>query len=171
MLILFERGDAYCLLTIRCASNRMWRKENRTESVVHVFTSHFYTTLAEGGPKSVESWTSKKNIDIFQKKMIFIPINKSLHWSLCVVMNPRDIVSMFDKPQENGGDDPFPCILFLDSLKAHKKHVVAKQIHSWLNAEWERLGKAVSSKDLESMENPFTMITMKVIAPRSKKSW
>jgi Ulp1 family protease len=151
--------------------NRMWRKENRTESVVHVFTSHFYTTLAEGGPKSVESWTSKKNIDIFQKKMIFIPINKSLHWSLCVVMNPIDIVSNFEKPQGHGSNDPFPCILFLDSLKAHEKQVVAKQIHCWLNAEWERLGKAVSHKAPESTENPFTMTTMKVIAPRSKWSW
>ncbi|KAL3903413.1 MAG: hypothetical protein SGILL_010456, partial [Bacillariaceae sp.] len=65
--------------------------ENLQESDVHFFTSHFFTTLSKNGPAAVTSWTSKKNIDIFKKKLIFIPINKTMHWSLCVVVNPGEI--------------------------------------------------------------------------------
>jgi hypothetical protein len=122
----------------------MRRKENVDESRVHIFTSHFYTALAEGGPQTVESWTAKKNIDIFSKRMIFIPINKSLHWSLCVVVNANEIGRMYQDRDESA---PRPCILFFDSLKAHKKEAVAKKVIGWLNAEWKRLDKTASSID------------------------
>lgn len=45
------------------------------------------TTLKYDGAKAVSSWTSKKNINIFGKKFIFLPVNADLHWSLCVVVN------------------------------------------------------------------------------------
>jgi Ulp1 protease family, C-terminal catalytic domain len=144
----------------------MRRKENVDESRVHIFTSHFYTALAEGGPQSVESWTAKKNIDIFSKRMIFIPINKSLHWSLCVVVNAKEIGQMYQDRDENA---PRPCILFFDALKAHKKQAVAKKVIGWLNAEWKRLGKTASSiDDPQHKTKPFDNCTMQVVAPRSK---
>ena len=37
-------------------------------------------------PSSVASWTKK--IDIFKKKLIFVPVNADNHWSLCVIVNP-----------------------------------------------------------------------------------
>ena len=49
------------------------------------------TTLKEKGPNAVTSWTEKKNIDLFQKKFVFIPVNADLHWSLCVVVNPGEV--------------------------------------------------------------------------------
>jgi len=51
------------------------------------------TTLKNDGPEAVASWTKKKNINIFEKKLIFIPVNADLHWSLCVVVNPGLIVN------------------------------------------------------------------------------
>lgn len=54
------------------------------------------TTLKNDGPKSVEKWTKKKGIDVFKKKLIFIPVNADLHWSLCVVVNPGQIVNNCD---------------------------------------------------------------------------
>ena len=143
---------------------RMRRKENPVESSIHVFTSHFYSSLAKGGPKAVESWTAKKDIDVFRKKMIFIPINKNLHWSLCVVVNSKEIGRKLKN--EN---DPLPCILFFDSLKAHKKDLVAKKVNSWLNAEWKRLNMSDSSSNhLSRADDPFNTTTMKVFAPKSK---
>lgn len=147
----------------------MRRKENVDESRVHIFTSHFYTALAEGGPQTVESWTAKKNIDIFSKRMIFIPINKSLHWSLCVVVNANEIGRMYQDRDESA---PRPCILFFDSLKAHKKEAVAKKVIGWLNAEWKRLDKTASSiDDPQRKTMPFDKGTMQVVAPRSKYFW
>jgi Ulp1 family protease len=54
------------------------------------------TTLKEKGPKAVVSWTGKKNINLFQKKLVFIPVNTDLHWSLCVVVNPGLILNNLD---------------------------------------------------------------------------
>jgi len=70
---------------------------NNPDSNVHFFTSHFMTTLKNDGPESVASWTAKKNINVFQKKLIFIPVNAVLHWSLCVVVNPGLIANFFDE--------------------------------------------------------------------------
>ena len=57
------------------------------------------TTLKNDGPESVASWTANKNINVFQKKLIFIPVNADLHWSLCVVVNPGLIANSY--PLEN----------------------------------------------------------------------
>jgi Ulp1 family protease len=54
------------------------------------------STLASDGAKVVSSWTAKKKIDIFEKKLIFVPVNSDLHWSLCVVVNPGSIANNFD---------------------------------------------------------------------------
>jgi Ulp1 family protease len=117
-------------------------------SLVHFFSSHFYTALVKDKPSGVKRWTEKKGIDIFQKKFIFIPINKTLHWSQCVVINPGAIIehnkglAVHFEDEDFDLDTDFPCILFLDSLKAHQKAQVAKNVTAWLNAEWKRLGKS-----------------------------
>jgi sentrin-specific protease 7 len=75
-------------------SNRISRGESQqSSSDVHFFTSHFMTTMKEKGPEAVASWTEKKNIDLFQKKLVFIPVNADLHWSLCVVVNPGKVAN------------------------------------------------------------------------------
>ena len=77
-------------------SPRISRGESqRPMSTVHFFTSHFMTTLKDEGTKAVESWTANKNINVFEKKLIFVPINANLHWSLCVVVNPGYIANHF----------------------------------------------------------------------------
>ena len=68
---------------------------------VYVFSTHFYRTLKDDGVEAVTNWTlnnpKKKdrriNVDIFNKKFIFIPVNKiRSHWSLAVVVNPGCII-------------------------------------------------------------------------------
>jgi hypothetical protein len=129
-----------CLDLTLLSLNRLQRAVvDRHASDLHIFSSHFFTTLSDDGTDAVRSWTAKKNIDIFQKKLIFIPINQSLHWSLCVVVNPGAILNA--SSDEASPDDPLPCMIFLDSLKAHKKNWVRAQVMKWLNAEWSRLKK------------------------------
>ena len=146
--------------------HRLTRKEDRETSPLHIFSSHFYTTLSEDGTDAVESWTARKNIDIFSKRFIFIPINKNLHWSLCVVVNPAHILERSKLSCESFSEEeektPFSCILFLDSLKAHRKDVVARNVRNWLNAEWKRLRRP------QSKSRPFNRDTMEVLAPNSK---
>ena len=57
-------------------------------------------TLRKTKVKSLVRWT--KNTNVFNKKLIFIPIHKEpQHWSLCVVVNPgkftkKDKVNEYD---------------------------------------------------------------------------
>lgn len=127
---------------------------------VHFFTTHFVSTLIDGGVEKVSTWTAKKNIDIFEKKFIFLPVNRNLHWSLCVVVNPALIQLSYDDLVD--GDEEYPCILFLDSLKAHKKKIVAKHVRNWLNFEWNRLDKGKEC----GLTDPFTTKTMQLFDPK-----
>ena len=105
----------------------------------------------------MESWTAKRDVDIFEKKFIFVPVNKSLHWSLCVVVNPGAI---FEDQDSMMPSDKCPCFVFLDSLKAHRKNEIASNIRLWLNSEWTRLNK--------DNRITFTAKNMPVYDPRSK---
>lgn len=75
----------------------------KQKPLLHVFTTHFFTELSKNGASGVARWTKKKGIDIFEKKMIFIPINKDLHWSLCVVVNPGQVLR--NHKDEASGDE------------------------------------------------------------------
>lgn len=136
------------------------RGEDVKTTDVHFFTTQFFSKLANDGPSAVASWTAKKNINIFKKKFIFIPVNDSLHWSLCIVVNAGKIENAYeylqdqlDEQREHDGpylDKDAPFILFLDSLRAHKKALVHKKVIKWLDSEAQRLGTFPNRK------NPFT---------------
>ncbi|KAG7367421.1 Ulp1 protease family protein [Nitzschia inconspicua] len=126
-------------------------------SDVHFFTSHFYSTLARKGSKGVTSWTAKKNIDIFKKKLIFIPINKSMHWSLCVVINPGEIINYYSKQEPSS---KMPCLICLDSLQMHCPLGTKRNIMRWLNSEWLRLRSTTEGT------GPFDDQSLQVFTPK-----
>lgn len=140
--------------------HRIARFQCKGSTLVHFFTSHFFTTLVNEGPNGVSSWTSRKEINIFQKKFIFIPINESLHWSLCVVVNAGNIRrQLIGTPPDD--EDEIPFLLFFDSLKAHKKNKVGRKVREWLNFESRRVGLANGISD-----EPFNEETMKLYDPK-----
>ncbi|XP_012707064.2 sentrin-specific protease 3b [Fundulus heteroclitus] len=61
---------------------------------VHFFNSFFYDKLRTKGYEGVKRWT--KNVDIFQKDMLLIPIHLEVHWSLVSVDIPRRTITYFD---------------------------------------------------------------------------
>lgn len=136
---------------------RMFR--NGDPARMHIFTTHFFTTLDEDGPEGVTKWTERKGIDVFSKKFIYIPINEHLHWSLAVVVNPGKIVESDEKKDL---DDEAPVILFLDSLKAHRASKIGRKIRNWLNSEWVRL------RGQGSERRPFDKDSIPLVSPNSK---
>ena len=54
------------------------------------------TALKDKGPEVIASWTENKDINVFEKKLVFIPVNADLHFSLCVVVNPGLIATNLD---------------------------------------------------------------------------
>ena len=148
-------------LTHTYSSNRISRDESQLPSSdVHFFTSHFMTTLKGKGPEDVVSWTEKKDINIFEKKLIFIPVNADLHWSLLVVVNPGMIANVYNDDFSETGEHSF--ILHLDSLKMHNTNVYAKHIRRWLNFEHRRLGR----EEVGGKIDPFDE-NIPVISPKS----
>jgi Ulp1 protease family, C-terminal catalytic domain len=146
-----------------------------------IFSSHFYSTLKENSPDDLAKWTKNKGINVFEKQLVFIPVNQTLHWSLCVIVNPGAIANYHKAggPDEN---DLWPGIFFFDSLKAHKMNQVTKDVRKWLNTECKRLYDSDRSSlpaDLASllMEDemdyetewhsfPFTANAMKGSSPK-----
>ena len=80
-------------------------ESQKRDSDVHFFTSHFMTTLKNEGIQAVSSWTANKNINVFKKRLIFVPVNADLHWSLCVVVNPGLIANNYDRIAEKHDED------------------------------------------------------------------
>jgi hypothetical protein len=161
--VLLRVKSQTCVDLTRLSLNRLQRAVVDKNTSDHlIFPSHFFTTLSDEGTYAVRSWTARKHIDIFQKKLIFIPICQSLHWSLCVVVNPGAILNA--SSDEVSSDDPLPCMIFLDSLKAHKKKWVQAQVMEWLNAEWSRLEK----EEYRTHTIRFTEKTFPVFDPVGK---
>ena len=90
-----------------------------------------------------------------------------LHWSLCVVVNPGAISNEFMDEDDQSDDQDFPCILFLDSLKTHRKARVANKVRKWLNHEAKRLGKFTELFE-EKNPIPFNKETMEVFDPKGE---
>ena len=55
----------------------------------YFYSSFFIRKLEIDGKdrKSYLKWT--KNVDLFGMDFLFLPINAHLHWSLCIIANPR----------------------------------------------------------------------------------
>ena len=63
------------------------------------------TTLKDKGTQAVSSWTANKNINVFEKRLVFIPVNENLHWFLCVFVNPGLIANNYDRIAEKNDED------------------------------------------------------------------
>ncbi|XP_052418265.1 sentrin-specific protease 3b isoform X1 [Carassius gibelio] len=61
---------------------------------VHFFNSFFYDKLRTKGYDGVKRWT--KNVDIFQKDLLLIPIHLEVHWSLISVDIKQRFITYFD---------------------------------------------------------------------------
>lgn len=80
------------------------------------------------------------------------------------MINPGAIENVPDDASDQNA--PYPCILFFDSLKAHRSNLVAKNVRKWLNSEWARLKAAES----DAVFKLFSPQSMPVYSPKSKSA-
>jgi len=136
---------------------------------VHIFSSFWLVKAREqskamgrarsrGGDtpdRGLERWT--RNVDIFSRDLLLVPVHGRLHWSLAVVAFPLEapLLSSGDEYAAGGGDSA-ACVLYLDSLGGSKRWV-HRLVTEQLAREWERRGKAeewgISQPAFDSM--PF----------------
>ena len=89
--------------------------------------------------------------------MLVIPVNKALHWSLCVVFHPGSVTQFTDSDDV---DAEVPFILFLDPLDCHSRKEICQNLRSWLDGE---LGKKKTSTT-----SMFTPLTIESFSPPTK---
>lgn len=68
---------------------------------IHAFSSLFYSNLTQRTGHSakqnginyeaVSRWA--KNVDLFNKDFLYIPVNQGIHWSLFIVIRPYLLVN------------------------------------------------------------------------------
>uniref|UniRef100_A0A2C9VIA2 Ubiquitin-like protease family profile domain-containing protein n=1 Tax=Manihot esculenta TaxID=3983 RepID=A0A2C9VIA2_MANES len=120
----------------------------------HFFNSFFFRKLVDldKDPRNscegrqafqcVHKWT--RNVDLFEKDYIFIPVNYSLHWSLIVICHPDD---------ESGRALKVSCILHMDSIRGSHRGL-KNLIQSYLCEEW----KERHSDTLDNVSSNFSLL-------------
>ena len=149
--------------------HQMLSPEDRTG--VHMFSTMFYVRLTNTDNKlsqkgldqtkktaaqrrhgNVSSWT--KNLNIFEKNLLIIPICEHAHWYLVIVVKPG-LVTTPEETNNNGE----PLIILLDSLGGNKATAV-KFIREYLAEEW-----AVKWSQEKGQTFKFSSDQMKVVRP------
>ena len=147
---------------LRLLHKRISRGEPKTGSNLHFFTSHFYTQLSTKKFGSMTNWTTKKDINIFEKKFIFIPINQNSHWSLSVVVNPGSINNSQESDSKKQANLDLPCLICMDSMNNyHNKPQIRTNVETWLNSQYSQIYKG----------QPFNKNTFKFFQPTGKCSF
>ena len=137
---------------------------------VHIFTTMFYKAMHREQRASFEKnpdlsapqkrhmrvkrWT--KNVDLFSKDMIIIPICEHSHWYLVIVIKPGLIVNAPDSEARRLKGEPFfivldrfsiskldlppmlgkPLVFIIGSL-GESKTTAVNNVRSYLEHEWE----------------------------------
>ena len=142
---------------------RLTRKEIPSESNILTLSTHFYAKLFRDGAESVQTWTS--SIDIFTKKMIFVPVNKDLHWSMFVIVN-AGLLRNLEASAESKAEMPF--MFFLDSGRnkpyAHDMKELKTTLYEWLNYH----ASHCDADRFNNKTNPFRPSTLKICEIKCK---
>ncbi|XP_053201777.1 sentrin-specific protease 6-like [Panonychus citri] len=132
-------------------SDLVYRKDLTSPDIAercYIFSSSLYYNLTRKWRASkcgfrgirihhnrVENWT--KNVNIFEKDFLIIPIHKFCHWFLAIICYPRK-VPLMDKAAFNAKSSKRPRILFMDSTQLdHRKSGLSGPLRLFLAKEWE----------------------------------
>ena len=141
---------------------------------VHAFPCDFFTMLSAGNERGklradkdkarrvyarVERWT--RNVDIFAKRFLLVPVLDQQHWSLAIVCHPGELAKRAlarerreldvgaTEDEDEGEDCPVrPCVIHMDSNRQHSARKIEKWLRCFLEMEWRKR---------HSDEEPFTL--------------
>ena len=131
---------------------------------VHVFPCDFFTMLSAGNERGkikadkdkarrvyarVERWT--RNVDIFAKRFLLVPVLDQQHWSLAIVCHPGELAKRAlarerreldvgaTEDEDEGEDCPVrPCVIHMDSNRQHSAKKIEKFLRCFLEIEWRK---------------------------------
>ena len=126
-------------------------------SRIFIFSTYFYTKLTEGGfnYENVRRWTKKTNL-FRDFNFVFVPINKSGHWSLMVICMMS----------------PYYFMLHLDALRMHDHDQIGHHLMRYLREEWKRLKKDGHFEEISKMPTSLTKHKVESISvPRQRNGY
>ncbi|CAG8479181.1 11950_t:CDS:10 [Acaulospora morrowiae] len=141
---------------------------------IHIVNTFFYTTLMDdNGVERVSRWflKSKKKVpppNLFDKKLIFIPINTTVHWTLAVVNFELKRFEMYDSL--GAGFRPG----FLLNLREFFKFMAIKTNNTEFDFEnWDVKEFRSTSPQQSNTDDcgVFAMVTLEHLARRARLSF
>jgi len=130
--------------------------DNQDKDRFYFFNTYFYNILTtqnkvtDAYPK-ISKWT--RDVDIFSKDFLFIPICENFHWTLIIVTFPY---LDFEKKSTTSR----PTMLYLDSLKSGLGKISHK-IREYLSLEWNNKKSKPSNGEIP--EKVFTYKTLPLL--------
>jgi len=154
------------------------------KDTVHIFSTMFYKRLMQSPKKNakkvaayetdsslksdekrhcrVAGWT--KDVDLFSKDLIIIPICEHSHWYLLLVVKPGLITSPVRSDERTLKGEPF--IIVLDSMGGTKDSAV-RNIRQYLACEWKKKKcSSVGDGGVVVEEYQFSATQIKTVRPR-----
>ena len=107
---------------------------------MYAYSTFFFNRLESAGYGTVCRWT--KNVDIFSKKLVLVPIHRRVHWSLIVIDMEKKHIIYLDSNKE---DDEGALLIIAKYLL--NEHWKKKERH--LEKGW----KLINAKKLPKQEN------------------
>eukprot|EP00178_Gracilaria_changii_P006706 TRINITY_DN2178_c0_g1_i1.p1 TRINITY_DN2178_c0_g1~~TRINITY_DN2178_c0_g1_i1.p1 ORF type:complete len:954 (-),score=139.68 TRINITY_DN2178_c0_g1_i1:3720-6581(-) len=114
------------------------------------FSSFFFGRLRRTKPidyEGVKGWT--KDVDIFSKQFVFVPICDSYHWSLIIIANLHNLNEFLGKSEEEYVEHERPRIVYLDSLDPSRGTSFGDSIRRYLVEEWLCRKKQLTAHEAE----------------------
>lgn len=107
------------------------------ENVPFFYSSFFFKRMIQKRPidySGVKSWT--KDIDIFKRKYIFVPICDSYHWSLIIIINLHSLKDLLENGSDSMDTGSSPKIIYMDSLDPERGSEFGSKIIHYLSEEY-----------------------------------
>ena len=98
-------NDSIIELYLRYLEQYLEREHPDIAKQTHIFNTFFYDTLVRNkragkvNYAAVKNWT--KNINLFSRKYVIIPINQSAHWYLAIICNLPKLVERSELRESN----------------------------------------------------------------------
>jgi len=127
-----EEKDSIHIFSTMFYKRLLQSPKKNAKKVPHYETDQALTT-AEKRHFRVAGWT--KNVDLFSKDMVIVPICERSHWYLVVVIKPGLINIAVESEERTNNGEPF--VIVLDSLGGTKTSAVTN-IQQYLRCEWRK---------------------------------
>lgn len=123
-------------------------------SSAYAFSTYFLSkVLTEGYTPTLQRWLAKVNV--FEKKLLLVPVHFAHHWSLVAIFNPGKIKQTQRRWLDQNYTGEVTAMMHFDSLgpnTIHDRKAIANAVRLVLNIEWDKR----YNNTLDQFSRPFT---------------